>query len=239
VGFLTPPLEGEHVFTYSYHWAESTLAGRSRRKLTHNTYLVRRSDDTIAVLLHETDIVTFQRSGDVMLDSGGWLTPVTKDRMNRYCDAMVGSTKGVWHVTWGSTDHGFADGMVLHPDGSVSGGGDLRAAAKANAERNAAIATFVGGITPERIVKAFTNMGGDCLYCQWETTTDCAATHVEEDYFHGHLAYRAIKAKGFPNPDLIMSVVLSEARRGHVDRLLTDSLRRYLRNALTKAAVSA
>jgi len=231
-------LEGEHVFTYSYHWADSKLAGRDRRKVANNTYLVRRGADAIALRLHDTDVVTYHRSGDVALDSGGWQTVTTKDRMHKYTDAMVGSTKGVWHVTWGSQDHGYADGMVLHPDGSVSGGGDLRATAVRNADRNKAVRRFIDGITPDRIVHAFTNMGGDCIFCRMEVTTDCAATHVEEDYFHGHLAYRAIKAKGFPNPELIMEVVLSEARRGRVDRLLTDSLRRYLKNALTKAEVS-
>lgn len=232
------------MFTYSHSWAEAQLKGRSQRKLTHNTYLQVRSPDTIAVRLHNTDIVTYHRDGNVMLDSGGWLTPVTKDRMNRYTDARIASTKGVWDVAWGSATYGFADGMVLHPDGSVTGFGDLAIAVKGNAERNAAIRKYLGGITPERIVSAWANPGGDCLFCQLGTAdstvpTDCAALHVEEDYFMASLSYRAIAAKGYPNPDLIMEYVLMDAKRGHVDRMLTDSLRRYLKNALTAAAVAA
>lgn len=226
------------MFTYSHHWADSKLAGRDRRKVTHNTYLIRRSEG-IALRLHDTDIVTYLPGGDIILNSGGWQTVTTKQRMNAYTDAMIGSTKGVWSVSWGSESHGFADGMVLHPDGSVTGAADLRDKAAENAARNKAIATFVGGITPERIVTAFENTGGDCYYCRiGAETTQCVALHVEEDYFHGHLALRAVEAKGFPNPPLIMDVVYREAQRGRVDRLLTDSLRRYLKNALTQAAAA-
>jgi len=52
---------------------------------------------------------------------------------------------------------------------------------------------------------------------------------VEEDYFHATLAYQAIAAKGYPNPSLIMAMIRNSAERGTVDRMLTDSLRRYMK----------
>lgn len=70
---------------------------RNRRKLANNTYLERRDDLTIAVKLHATDVVTFTPEG-TMLNTGGWFTSTTKDRINSYSPLKVYSEKGVWYV---------------------------------------------------------------------------------------------------------------------------------------------
>jgi hypothetical protein len=228
------------MFTYSHHWADAKLSGRDRRKVANNTYLIRR-EGSIAVRLHDTDVVTYLPNGDIVLNSGGWQTVTTKGRMNDYTDARIGSTKGVWSVYWGSTEHAYADGMVLHPDGSVSGAADMVAVTGANAARAKAITKYLRGITPEEIVRRFDNPRGDCLYCQIGTDneaapTHCVVSHVEEQYFMASLMYRAIVAKGYPHPAVIMSMIYADAKRGHVDRFVDMSLRPYLKKALTENA---
>jgi hypothetical protein len=80
----------------SYQEADEQLTGRchKRRKIANNTWLERRStnfdsdiedpDDEIAVRLHNTDVVTFRRDGAITLNTGGWFTVTTKERINRF-----------------------------------------------------------------------------------------------------------------------------------------------------------
>jgi hypothetical protein len=109
----------------SYEAADERLYNRfgvavESRKLRNNTYLQRRGTDEvrlsatmtlraqkIAVRLHNTDIVTFYSDGQIELNTGGWFTITTKDRMNRYLPApfSIFSVNGSWHVSlsWKTT----------------------------------------------------------------------------------------------------------------------------------------
>jgi hypothetical protein len=73
-----------------------------RRLLQNNTYLVQRGED-YAVRLHNTDVVTIHADGTYTLNTGGWETVTTKDRINGYGPARVYSHRGVWAV-WHSSD---------------------------------------------------------------------------------------------------------------------------------------
>lgn len=97
----------------SYAEAHSLFQERERKsrrssidsvKLAHNTYLVPGPDDTsfavgdpatfspcgqsrpryYAVRLHNTNVVTFHANGDVTLDTGGWKTRTTLERMRAF-----------------------------------------------------------------------------------------------------------------------------------------------------------
>lgn len=73
-----------------------------RRKLQNNTYLVERGSN-YAVRLHNTDVVAIHADGTYTLNTGGWETVTTKDRINGYGPARVYSHRGVWAV-WHSSD---------------------------------------------------------------------------------------------------------------------------------------
>lgn len=92
----------------TYEWASEQLTGRckDRRKLCNNTYLLRRDKDTIAVRLHETDIVTFFADGDIDIYTGGWNTVTTKDRINGYSPVRVYSEHGHMFAHYGDWDKG-------------------------------------------------------------------------------------------------------------------------------------
>lgn len=112
-----------------YNAASALLGKRQSRKLENNTYLVRRDDRTIAVRLHATDVVTFTPDW-IELDSGGWHTKTTADRMRAYASVNVssGSSKGkgwrVWPIddkgSWDWESGGFVyfDGIRVLNDGS-------------------------------------------------------------------------------------------------------------------------
>jgi len=123
----------------NYADAAALLAGRckDRRKLQNNTYLERRAPfyrrtgpahgDAFAVRLHATDILTLVAAGRMELDTGGWNTVTTRDRLSFYLPRP-------WHV-W--SDHStlvlgtYQDGFQGHvlvnpcaairPDGSAEG----------------------------------------------------------------------------------------------------------------------
>lgn len=87
--------------TYNYlndvmQTARREAAGKP---LQNNTRLFRRGPDVLAVRLHATDVVTVWEDSRVALDSGGWQTMTTKDRMNGYAPVRISSVKGTWYVS--------------------------------------------------------------------------------------------------------------------------------------------
>lgn len=64
--------------------ALALLGSRDSRKIGHNTTLERLEGGTIGVRFHDTIIVRFYASGSLDLNSGGYRTNTTKERINRY-----------------------------------------------------------------------------------------------------------------------------------------------------------
>lgn len=90
------------------------------KPIGNNTRVVRDGDD-YAVKLHRTNVVTAHKNGDRTLDSGGWKTRTTKDRMNTHLPhgVHVGSHKGEWHVhDKHGNKHKYEDGMRIDHHGT-------------------------------------------------------------------------------------------------------------------------
>jgi len=243
----------------SYQAADERLTGRTpmRRKIGNNTWLKRRGDD-IAVRLHDTDVVVYHPDGSITLDTGGWFTVTTKARMNEHSPFGVSSVRGEWQVAlrnpayyanpwpadavpepyWGLTVP-FHNGMTWHGDHwtGVPEPDEIEAERAARKKLTGEINAFVKSITPEQITEAWTNTGGDCFICRVGETS-CLLDHVDEHYFHAHLALRAIEAAKFTNPEFIMQMIYADAQYGRVSDTLTRSLRKYLkRNLIEGVAV--
>ena len=239
---------------YDYQWADSQLTGRCKtsRKMANNTYLKRRSDNEIALLLHNTDIATYRDDGTVELNSGGWLTVTTKERLNRFTDASIWSTNGVWtisistgHGTWEQRNEGsvvWAEGVTLHPGGDVTGfmpRSEEAARDKRNRVMRARIKRFIKSITADRIIGAWENSGGDCFICRaMGSDSGCLASHLEDNYFHASLALNAVKAANYNNPDFIMSMIYHDALQGDVNETLTRTLGKFLRKNLMEGVAT-
>lgn len=67
----------------TYEEAKEMLKGRNSKKIGNNTSLVD-LENRIVIRLHNTNVVTFYEDGRTLLNSGGWKTVTTKDRMNKY-----------------------------------------------------------------------------------------------------------------------------------------------------------
>lgn len=73
---ITTPAE----FTYE-GWA-SLLGLADEKRIGHNTRLVR-TGAGVAIVLHTTPVVLYDRDGWVALSFGGWPTVTTRDRINQ------------------------------------------------------------------------------------------------------------------------------------------------------------
>ena len=105
----------------NYNEALDVLNGRNHRKLENNTYLEKRDENTIAVKLHGTDVVTYKKDGSVILETGGWYTVTTKDRINKYSPVRVYQQKGEWFIKINGEIENFIDGVKVELKGIVLG----------------------------------------------------------------------------------------------------------------------
>lgn len=111
-----------------YKTANEKLQGRCResRKLSNNTYLKRRGEGEIAVRLHSTDILTFYADGRIEVNTGGWNTVTTKDRINSHLSGWsVWSEKNEMFIGhgWSNPVAAFeGNSVTIEADGSVTGG---------------------------------------------------------------------------------------------------------------------
>ncbi len=66
----------------TYADALAALKGRTSRKIANNTTLVAQGEGVIGLRLHSTFVVLFDDSGNIILNSGGYCTVTTKQRIN-------------------------------------------------------------------------------------------------------------------------------------------------------------
>ncbi len=102
----------------TYTEAREALKGRASRTIANNTFLARDGED-IALYLHRTPVVTFKADGSIVLNTGGWHTVTTKDRLNRVARAHgwnLYADKRVWYVAHRSgAKFEFEDGFTIPP----------------------------------------------------------------------------------------------------------------------------
>ncbi len=103
----------------TYDEAREALKGRDSRTIANNTTLVDLREDGIGLRLHSTYVVTFRPDGAVVLNSGGWHTVTTKDRLNRVARAhgwSVYAKAREWFVSHRSgVEFEFEDGFTIPP----------------------------------------------------------------------------------------------------------------------------
>lgn len=190
----------------SYQEALEKLGKRETRKLENNTYLQRRGDNLV-VMLHSTDVVTYQADGRVILDSGGWRTPTTKDRINTYAPINLWQDKGQWFIgpNWNRVNTAiFQDGMIINPDGTFSG---VMTAKQAKDEQKlrAQIRKYASGfIKALQVGRVPLPSSGDCWGCCMKDVntgdtvmgSDHIREHLKKKYYVPSLAVNALKAMG-------------------------------------------
>ena len=115
--------------TASYFGAQACLHGRDSVRIGHNTTLeTLYSGDGYAVRYHATHILTMRADGTVEINTGGWDTVTTKQRLNALLPApfslhsnRVRGETSLWLYARGWPVTPFVDGLTVNPaDDSVS-----------------------------------------------------------------------------------------------------------------------
>jgi hypothetical protein len=238
----------------SYEQANEYLGKKDSRPLRYKTRVNRRGEN-IAITHHETDIITYHSSGSVVVDTQGWHTSTTKDRLNCHLprhyqhNYRVYQRDSIWYLVGFGQEWVFADDMAILPDGNVAGAGPpVEQLKKLNKEilkysRNYIKALFAGEV-PKPGPR-------DCWFCMFvpETVSPTSKNHhlrihIEQKYYVPSLLVRAIevfpvsKAAQWALQDL-WGVGLPEAGKffyGVAKQQLRSSLRRYLKRQLGLAS---
>lgn len=226
----------------TYQHALNLLNGRDSRKVAHNTYARKLENGDIAIKLYATDVLVFHTNGAVTVNSGGYRTGTTKDRINSFLPAglpRLYQAKGVWN--WGSGVP-FSEGDKIGPRGTLKVNSASLKKKKAEESEAAKLTKRIN-----KFAKLCADSlplpepsGGDCWYCVMRTTegiplgekakdTGHLISHMEEGYVVPSLVYRALEKSG-AGP-LIVSAAFGkvpsfvDTARGYVLR----SVRRYLK----------
>lgn len=203
---------------------------KNSRPVASNTRIERRDDD-VAIRLHATDVAVIHPDNSITLDSGGWLTVTTKDRMNAALGSRpvkIGSDRGVWYIynrNWEKSARYF-DGITISPDGEVLNPRDETLEERitlAEDKMVRAINRYVDGyFAAMEAGKVPLPSGGDCWDCSMIVSEgpdegkplgdvkdgDHLMSHITERYYVPSLLWNAVKARGYRDVSFIMSTRL-------------------------------
>lgn len=88
-------------------------SGRSVRKVSNNTWAEIIPNGDVVITLHRTQIVTIHADNTYTLNSGGWRTSTTKNRINNFSPAQLYQHKHEWYVTVEGGAINFYDNMII------------------------------------------------------------------------------------------------------------------------------
>lgn len=213
--------------------AMAKLGTRDSKKLANNTYLKKREGGNIAVLYHETDVVIYQPHGKTILESGGFRTKTTKERIIEFSPARVYQRQSVWYMGDGSA---YYDGMEVYDTGVPVKPRLPERVEKEMKEKKKRVKKYIDGFCKYiKEGKLEAPSGGDCWGCLMFQDRDPhhIKLHMEEKYYVPSLLVNAIKEKGYNDSQFLFSMIHSYGQRGE----LYYATRRILRDYLMKRDV--
>lgn len=225
-----------------YNKVESLLNNRMSKKIAHKTYLLKnKNEDKIALRYHQTDVVTFYPNR-MVLNSGGWLTPTTKERLNRGLDMVRIGDYYREQITqnnrlWYYKGQVFKDGLEVTYDGTIlthnADKGEYMIIL--NKLINKYVKELRGAIDTGELDL---DMGGDCWMCKGlGNGKGHLISHLKEKYLMPTLMYNALKENGYTNP----AVFLLDGTKINIDiiqrwkSLILRSVRSYFYKKLVES----
>jgi hypothetical protein len=121
---------------YTYAEAKALIQGSRKpnyHKLTNNTFLRLAPNGRVEVMFHRTAVVTITPGNLYILNSGGYRTATTKDRINAYSPVFIYQKDYKWYIhgcvlkesgvdyadKCGMEDNEFQDGIAVSSLGFV------------------------------------------------------------------------------------------------------------------------
>ena len=228
------------VFTFDH--AQEVLAAQEKRgfdkkKLANNTYLSKK-DDAFVIRLHDTDIVKIKEESSqtfFTVNTDGWMTSTTKERINSFTPLRIFQKRGVWYV-YQQVDGReevvqFFDGMTVDQSGRVvnSAEASLDGIEKGR-KLDQMITDYIKKFCDQSIKEGLPLPDlGDCLDCRIYSQAKSEQrdrddmshvySHLEETYIHGSFLVYAATIAGYSNPGFILAIIQQDCRRGDVTML--------------------
>ena len=246
-----------------YKHIQEKLGDRSRRKIENNTCLETRGNGEsppIALLFHSTDVVTYHND-KVVLQTGGWQTYTTKERINWGFDLgdiplSLYQEKRIWYL-WNR----ITNNTTMFPSNGiceVTYRGRIVDPVKEGEENNIKREWEKTLRRIRSYVKAFGDAakqgdvpepnGGDCWFCYmvvldkgeaWGDSigeVEHILNHIKERYFVPSMLINAIRSRGYGNPDFVMQLQLVDHKGGWNPaqrwEWVAEDLRKYLQKIL-------
>ena len=171
------------------------------------------------IRLHLTDVIEIHKN-HIILNSGGWKSMTTKDRINSFQDlCYIFQSKGLWHVeTKTGNESIFYDGMkILNTGRIIKPKQDDKKTKRLMKQIDSYCKKLAGLKTlPEP-------HAGDCFYCSMRKTNtsemlgdvaknkDHLIQHLKEKYIMGSLIINALKNSGYGNPLFVFKLDIRES----------------------------
>jgi len=219
----------------TYVEAKRLLAKRPIRKLARNTYLRAEGEDVV-VKFWDTDIITIDKEGIYTLNTSGYRTLTTKDRLNEFGPARVSQEKGIWYIR----DAVFADGIKLSADGKVLSGQGAEDFSKIMRKVDKLVSKYITGYIAHLMKEKGLSQdtGGDCLFCQMQDVAkkvkepmgyDHYLMHFEEEYYVTSILMKGITESGYSDPGFIWWHIDADLKKGHEPYHLRHILRKFFK----------
>lgn len=205
----------------------------SSKLIDRNTLKIEYANGTSAIRLHKTDIITFNKDR-VILNSGGWRTVTTKDRINKFSPVKIYQQHGIWYLQTGEM---FFDGITVR-NGKPTKTKKVNLAKIERMKKQ--INKFVSQITKDNLPVP---SSGDCWLCSFHTedgktwgevrngNADHLAQHLKENYLHGSLLVNAMHSVGYRDEQIGVHYALKFADT------FRRATRKYLQKNLLEIAV--
>ena len=199
---------------------------KNSKFIDNNTLSLEYCSGIKAIRLHNTDVITFV-DNTIVLNSGGWRTATTKDRINKYSPIRINQDRGKWYAN----SLLFFDGITFDNAGKCLSQPVKDNSAKEN-KMKARIKKFCAMVTEKNLPLP---NSGDCWYCCLHTTEgksmgelgndkDHLLQHIKDGYLHGSLLVNAMRFKGYNDKQISI----------HYHMKIADTFRRTLRSYLYK-----
>jgi len=197
------------------------------KPIANNTRLLKDGDDYI-IRLHRTDIVRINPDNIYTVNTGGWQTVTTKERLNRYLPIGIYQEKHIWYTgSWRKEwkdKRPFFEGMQCNAEGDILNPPiDEKETAAKRKKLDSMIRKYIKGYIDDIKKNGLGEpSNGDCFGCLFqnaETGTvrggmhenecmgfDHYIEHFKENYFPRSLLLKAIVERGYNNPGFIWSM---------------------------------
>ncbi len=216
---------------------------RDKIKVDNNTYAYRLDEHRIAIQLHGSTVVLMRDDGTFTLDSCGFKTVTTKDRINKFSPARVYAKNGLWYVQKANQSFPFLDGMQVTSEGypvDVENPEVTRKRESLKRQLDKDITRFINGFHDYWIKQGLPKddaglqevTAGDCFMCKFQFggAADHILGHIAENYYVYSLFMNALRDGKYGDSAVVYHMIIRETI---LDKR-SDWFKRILRKYLSK-----